>query len=199
MYGVCNVAKVVNPLFADFYEAVGSTIVFQRRYGTDVIARKKVRHAEDPTSAHTKARAHKWGQGVRAYVSEDNPGDTLLQCISRYALSPDAPKNVDIVTVRRNQQNSQLFDITLGWDQVTNKYGGHPLDNLVGYFVNLSLDGLHWQRLNQTPITATSYTDTQPFQNLYYTVQAIDDQDNLSSESDIFVIDVSTLPRLPGM
>ena len=186
-------AKIINPLFADFYEAFGTTIVFQRRFGTDVIARKKVRHAEDPTSAHVKSRASRWAKAVHCYQNDNPENETLIECVSRYALSPNAPKNLMLQSINENTENPLLFDVTLSWDAVTHKYGGHPLANMLGYFVNISFDGLHWQRLNETPIAATAFTDVRPQGTVYYTIQAIDDQNNLSSESELLEVAVQPI------
>ena len=102
MYEGCKMAKVTQPLMTDFFEAFANTLVYQRRQGGDVIVRRKVRHPQEPTSAHTDARAHKWAQGVSAYQKNNIHNESLVDCVARYAISPNAPKNLRLVSISEN-------------------------------------------------------------------------------------------------
>ena len=174
-------AKVTKPLFDNFREAFGTTIVYQGCHLNNIIVRKKVVHPTDPTSAHYKTRASRWAKAVHKFF-KDNPGNvSLINHVSRYALSPSSPANLRVICITVNPQNHALFDITFAWDAPTTKYGGHPMLNLAGYFVNFSPDGLYWQRLNSDYIQSTIFTDTRPFGTYNYSIQATDDQQNVST------------------
>ena len=183
-------AKVTEPFMTDFYEAFANTIVYQRGVNGNVIVRRKVKHPEEVTSAHTDARAWKWGHGVSQYQNNNIYEESLVDCVARYAISPNAPKNLRLVEISQNTEDPQAYDIQLAWDAVTHKYYGHTLANLLGYFLSLSFDGLHWQRINEMPIAETEFVDTQPQGTIYYFVQAYDDQDNPSSESNILEVTI---------
>lgn len=184
-------AKVTSPLFGNWREAFGNSIVFQGSHLNNIIVRKKVVHALDPTSAHYAPRAHKWAFAVHHYLTDNALNESLIDSVARYALSPEAPTDLSADSISLNAANPSQYDIHLSWTAPTTKYNNHTLANLLGYHVNFSADGIHWQRLTTTPQSATTYTDTRTDGTYYYSVQAIDDQDNISSET--VAIEVMTI------
>ena len=90
-------AKVTKPLFDNFREAFGTTIVFQGSHLNNIIARKKVVHPKEPNSAHYKSKASHWAKAVSKYTKE-NPGNVpLVDHVTRYALPPSEPENLRFI------------------------------------------------------------------------------------------------------
>ena len=184
-------AKVTSPLFDNWREAFGNSIVFQGSHLNNIIVRKKVVHPTDPTSAHYITRAHKWAFAVHQYLVDNALDESLVDSVARYALSPETPTNLSAASITLNAADHSKYDIHLTWTAPTTKYNNHTLANLLGYHINFSADGIHWQRLTTTPQSATTYTDTRANGTYYYSVQAIDDQENISSQT--MAISVETI------
>ncbi|MDZ7721666.1 MAG: hypothetical protein U5R06_02270 [candidate division KSB1 bacterium] len=183
--------KVTQPLMNGFYEAFSNIFVFQRNPFGQTICRRKVVPAQDPTSAHVDQRAHRWAHGVHNYLHNNSSGESLTTCVVDAAISPDSPKNPTHTDKGIDESDPVKRVIEISWDAVTNKYNGWPLNNLAGYFINLSTDYASWQRLPESPIVADHYDLILPADNYYITVQAIDTEENISSESDTLIFTVT--------
>ena len=184
-------AKVTKPLMDSFYEAFANIFVFQRNPFGQTICRKKVVPAQDPTSAHVDQRAHRWANGVHNYLHNNPSGDSLTTCVVDAAISPDSPKNPAYKDKKKDKSDPAKRVIEISWDPVTSKYNGWPLNNLAGYFINLSTDFVSWQCIPDSPIVADHYRLILPADDYYVTIQAIDTEGNISSESDTLIFTVT--------
>ncbi len=77
------------------------------------------------------------------------------------------------------------MQVILSWDPPTTKYYGHPLENLVGYYISHSTDGFSWCRLNSEPLPSNRYTGDFPAGYHAFFVQAVDTFGNISQPSNI--------------
>ncbi|MBN1560348.1 hypothetical protein JW998_08865 [candidate division KSB1 bacterium] len=184
-------AKVENPLFADFIEAFADVIVFQRNGSSSVIARQKVRHPTNPRSAHYPNRIAGWARAIDQHQRDGAPDEELLNYVSHYALSPDRPTNVRTLALAIDHENPDQQQFTIAWDAPTTKYNGHPLDNLYGYFIEITYDFASWQRLNAAPHHQTEYSDSIPNGDVYVLILAVDTLGNVSSHSEAVRIELS--------
>ena len=183
-------AKVTNPLFGNFIEAVSNIFVFQNNGSATPIARIKRRKATNPRSAHVDQRAPKWATAVAQHQKDAAPNEQLTDYVSRFALSPDRPTELRTNSLAPDPQNPERQIAIVSWTAPTTKYNGWPLDNLTGYFVETSPDLIAWTRRNAAPITTPTATLNIPLGDVYFFVLAVDDVGNVSSPSEPALIEI---------
>ena len=184
-------AKVTNPLFTDFREAFADVIVFQRNGSSSTIARQKVVHPTNPNSAHYPARIDGWAKALTEFNKDQAPDEQLIDYVSRFALSPNSPFNLRTTSLVQDPQNPEQQIAGLAWDAPTTKYNGWPLDNLAGYFVEISTNLVTWTRCNAEPFITANATVSIPPGDVYFIVIAVDDQGNASTPSQSELIQYS--------
>lgn len=176
-------AKVTNPLFSDFHEAFGDCIVFQRNAFGDSIARRKAVHALDPRSPHAPGRIVKWANAVQQHQDDQAANDQLETYVERFAIPPNNPTNLRCTAKQPHPTDPDLIEFTIAWDPPTHKYYGHALQNLAGYFIEITSDGVTWTRLNSEPLPNTHYSGNAPADTAQFIVFAVDDFGNVSTPS----------------
>ena len=184
-------AKVENPLFTKFQEAFADVIVFQRNGSSSVIARQKVKHPTNQRSAHYPKRIAGWAKAVEEHQKNQAPDDELLNYVAHYALSPDRPTNLRTTALSEDPQDPTRQQFTIAWDAPTTKYNGHPLDNLWGYFIEVTQDFISWQRLNSEPHTTTQFTGSIPKGDAWFIILAVDTEGNVSSPSEEMFLELT--------
>lgn len=184
-------AKVINPLFADFREAFANCIVFQNNGSGSPIARRKVKQALNPKSPHIAARVPQWANAITKFNQSDDPNKILCDFVIRHAISPDSPKNLCCVSITEYPANPPEKQFTLTWNPVTSKYNGWPCDNLAGYYIEQSFDFVTWTRKNQYPLVENTYTGHSMLTSLFVKVLAVDTENNVSAESQVLELDLT--------
>ena len=120
---------------------------------------------------------------IEKHQKDGAPNEELLDYVAFYALSPDRPTNLRTTALADDPQDPNKQQFTIKWDAPTTKYNGHPLDNLLGYFIEYTQDFISWHRLNTEPHTTTEFIGTVPNGETWFIVLAVDTERNVSSPS----------------
>lgn len=192
-------AKVTDPLFSDFREALGDCLVFQRNTFGDVIARLKVVPAADPRSPHSPGRIAKWAEAIEQHQNDEAPNADLESYVERYAIPPNHPTNLIFTSITPHPTDPDLVEFDAEWEAPTHKYYGHDLENLAGYFIEVTSDYVTWTRLNTDPIPNAQYSGNAPADTSHAVVYAVDDQGNVSTSSPVVeFVETPTENALPN-